>query len=240
VPPADVAASNCEHHAGELVWSSVRVEPQIARPTAGHLTPGQTRVGEHLPFVSRPEAHSAAFSVGIEEGECRRDAGFISGEGQNRTGDTTISGVRSRLSNDAETPANKPNIDGRPTVEKSPNSVPLVAVREMSGAPSPIGNRSYPHRDIDHRVAGREAEHPDKRGRRWNDRNHTTPQPLGTISSLYGLNAGIIDKTQFSLLVTVVVLSAIIPTAIAQVFFSPGHISDIEHRRRAIPAEEIV
>src|SRR5262249_661578 len=44
---------------------------------------------------------------------------------------------------------------------------------------------------------------------------------FGTISSLYGLNAGIIDRTQFSLLVTVVVLSAIAPTAVAQRWFSP-------------------
>jgi hypothetical protein len=35
------------------------------------------------------------------------------------------------------------------------------------------------------------------------------------------LIAGIIDKTQFSLLITLVVLSAILPTAIAQRFFSP-------------------
>ena len=68
----------------------------------------------------------------------------------------------------------------------------------------------------------------------------STGLTFGTISSLYGLNAGIIDKTQFSLLVTVVVLSAIVPTAIAQVFFSPGHISDMERRRHPIPAEEIV
>ncbi len=33
-------------------------------------------------------------------------------------------------------------------------------------------------------------------------------------SSLYGLQAGIIDRTQFSLLITVVVLSAILPTAV--------------------------
>ena len=44
----------------------------------------------------------------------------------------------------------------------------------------------------------------------------STGLTFGTISSLYGLNAGIIDRTQFSLLVTVVVLSAIVPTAIAQ------------------------
>ena len=49
----------------------------------------------------------------------------------------------------------------------------------------------------------------------------STGLTFGTISSLYGLQAGIIDKTQFSLLVTVVVLSAIVPTAIAQRWFSP-------------------
>jgi Kef-type K+ transport system membrane component KefB len=72
----------------------------------------------------------------------------------------------------------------------------------------------------------------------------STGLTFGTISSLYGLNAGIIDRTQFSLLVTVVVLSAIAPTAIAQRWFEP----DPEHERRVdraaagepIPAEEYV
>jgi len=49
----------------------------------------------------------------------------------------------------------------------------------------------------------------------------STGLTFGTISALYGLNARIIDRTQFSLLVTVVVLSAIVPTAIAQRWFSP-------------------
>jgi Kef-type K+ transport system membrane component KefB len=49
----------------------------------------------------------------------------------------------------------------------------------------------------------------------------STGLTFGTITSLYGLQAGIIDRTQFSLLVTVVVLSAIIPTTIAQRFFTP-------------------
>jgi Kef-type K+ transport system membrane component KefB len=64
-------------------------------------------------------------------------------------------------------------------------------------------------------------------------RRHTSPHAVfttllmstgltfGTITSLYGLNAGIIDRTQFSLLIAVVVASAIIPTAIAQRFFQP-------------------
>ncbi len=49
----------------------------------------------------------------------------------------------------------------------------------------------------------------------------STGLTFGTISSLYGLNAGIIDRTKFSVLITVVILSAIVPTAIAQRFFSP-------------------
>jgi len=58
----------------------------------------------------------------------------------------------------------------------------------------------------------------------------STGLTFGTISSLYGLNAHIIDRTQFSLLVTVVVLSAIVPTAIAQRWFAP---EVPEARRRA-------
>jgi Kef-type K+ transport system membrane component KefB len=61
----------------------------------------------------------------------------------------------------------------------------------------------------------------------------STGLTFGTISSLYGLQAGIIDKTQFSLLVTVVVLSAIVPTAIAQRWFSP----DVEKERLADQTE---
>jgi Kef-type K+ transport system membrane component KefB len=60
----------------------------------------------------------------------------------------------------------------------------------------------------------------------------STGLTFGTISSLYGLNAGIIDETQFSLLVTVVVLSAIIPTVIAQRFFQPD-VTEETHRDAA-------
>lgn len=49
----------------------------------------------------------------------------------------------------------------------------------------------------------------------------STGLTFGTITSLYGLNSGIIDSTKFSLLIAVVVLSAIVPTAIAQRFFHP-------------------
>ena len=67
----------------------------------------------------------------------------------------------------------------------------------------------------------------------------STGLTFGTISSLYGLNAGIIDETQFSLLITVVVLSAIVPTAIAQRFFQPHVTTEllVDPATRAVPQE---
>ena len=59
----------------------------------------------------------------------------------------------------------------------------------------------------------------------------STGLTFGTISSLYGLNAHIINRTQFSLLIAVVVLSAIVPTAIAQRFFQPHAATELERDR---------
>lgn len=67
----------------------------------------------------------------------------------------------------------------------------------------------------------------------------STGLTFGTISSLYGLNAGIIDSTQFSLLIAVVVLSAIVPTVIAQRFFQPDSGRERgRDSRRPVPALE--
>ena len=49
----------------------------------------------------------------------------------------------------------------------------------------------------------------------------STGLTFGTISSLYGLRSGIFDQAKFSVIVTVVVLSAVIPTFIAQRWFEP-------------------
>lgn len=49
----------------------------------------------------------------------------------------------------------------------------------------------------------------------------STGLTFGTISSLYGLQAGLIDRTQFSVLITVVIGSAVVPTLIAQRWFTP-------------------
>lgn len=45
---------------------------------------------------------------------------------------------------------------------------------------------------------------------------------FGTISSLYGLTHHYIDQAQYTALVTVVILTAIVPTAIAQALFKPA------------------
>ncbi len=65
----------------------------------------------------------------------------------------------------------------------------------------------------------------------------STGLTFGTISSLYGLQAGIIDETQFSLLISVVILSAIVPTVIAQRFFQPH--ADEEAQREAQAAVSV-
>jgi hypothetical protein len=44
---------------------------------------------------------------------------------------------------------------------------------------------------------------------------------FGTISALFGLTHGYIDQSQYTTLVTVVILSAVVPTLIAERFFRP-------------------
>jgi Kef-type K+ transport system membrane component KefB len=53
---------------------------------------------------------------------------------------------------------------------------------------------------------------------------------FGTISSLYGLTHHYIDEAQYTTLVTVVILTAVIPTIIAQALFHPKELVDPEER----------
>jgi Kef-type K+ transport system membrane component KefB len=50
----------------------------------------------------------------------------------------------------------------------------------------------------------------------------STGLTFGTISALFGLQNQIISQDQYSVLVTVVILSAFVPTLIAQKFFQPS------------------
>lgn len=52
----------------------------------------------------------------------------------------------------------------------------------------------------------------------------STGLTFGTISSLYGLSHGLISQEQYTILVTVVILSAVVPTLIAERWFDPGNL----------------
>jgi len=55
----------------------------------------------------------------------------------------------------------------------------------------------------------------------------STGLTFGTIASVFGLQAGYIDQVQFSVLIAVVIASAVIPTFIAQKWFRPVHSEDV-------------
>jgi Kef-type K+ transport system membrane component KefB len=50
----------------------------------------------------------------------------------------------------------------------------------------------------------------------------STGLTFGTISALYGLTNHIIDQHQYTMLVTAVIASAVVPTLIAQRWFEPS------------------
>lgn len=55
----------------------------------------------------------------------------------------------------------------------------------------------------------------------------STGLTFGTMSSAFGLEANLIDQTQYSVLVGVVIASAVIPTFVAQKWFMPVHAEDV-------------
>lgn len=61
----------------------------------------------------------------------------------------------------------------------------------------------------------------------------STGLTFGTISSLFGLSHGIIDQSQYSILVACVVGSAVIPTLIANAFYLPHHLLPEDESDRA-------
>jgi hypothetical protein len=62
---------------------------------------------------------------------------------------------------------------------------------------------------------------------------------FGSIAALFGLTHHLIDSTQYTELVTVVVLSAFVPTLIAQQLFQPDLVDTEEEEamRQEDPAE---
>lgn len=73
------------------------------------------------------------------------------------------------------------------------------------------------------------------------DRNYVTllmatGLTFGSISALYGLNHGLVTRAQYSELLTVVILSAVLPTLVAQRLFQPK-VVDVEEEE-ALGAED--
>lgn len=66
----------------------------------------------------------------------------------------------------------------------------------------------------------------------------STGLTFGTISALFGYTNGYIDRSQYSILVTVVVLTALVPTFIAQVAFKP-QITDLAHGATGLPDSQV-
>ncbi len=64
-------------------------------------------------------------------------------------------------------------------------------------------------------------------GRMYTTLLMSTGLTFGTIASVFGLNSGSINQVQYSVLVGVVIASAVIPTFIAQKWFQPVHSEDI-------------
>lgn len=66
----------------------------------------------------------------------------------------------------------------------------------------------------------------------------STGLTFGTISSLFGLNHGIITQAQYSYLVATVIGSAVVPTMIANALFMPRHLLATKHQEPAtlVPA----
>ncbi len=61
----------------------------------------------------------------------------------------------------------------------------------------------------------------DRRDRTYTTLLMATGLTFGSIAALYGLNNGLISQAQYSELVSVVILSAFVPTLVAQQFFQP-------------------
>ncbi len=93
------------------------------------------------------------------------------------------------------------------------------------------------------RLAAAASQQPRDNGATFTTLLMSTGLTFGTITSLHGLNAGIIDRTKFSLLIAVVVLSAIVPTAIPLRFFHPHAETEQEHElaheRPVVPMQPV-
>ena len=77
-----------------------------------------------------------------------------------------------------------------------------------------------------------------KRERAYTTLLMATGLTFGSIAALYGLTNNLINETQYTELVTVIILSAFVPTLIAQQFFRPTVDVDIDEQE-ALSEEDV-
>lgn len=68
----------------------------------------------------------------------------------------------------------------------------------------------------------------------------STGLTFGSISALYGLTHGIVNRDQYSFLIAAVIASAVIPTVIANIAFLPSHLLDTPLVDEEIPQLDLI
>jgi Kef-type K+ transport system membrane component KefB len=68
----------------------------------------------------------------------------------------------------------------------------------------------------------------------------STGLTFGSISALFGLTNHIIDQSQYTILVTAVIGSAVVPTLIAQTWFQPTFKAMVLDEEAVIIADDVV
>jgi Kef-type K+ transport system membrane component KefB len=68
----------------------------------------------------------------------------------------------------------------------------------------------------------------------------STGLTFGSISALYGLTHGIVDRNQYSFLIAAVIASAVIPTIIANIAFLPSHLLEAPLVDEEIPQLDMI
>jgi hypothetical protein len=79
-------------------------------------------------------------------------------------------------------------------------------------------------------------------GRPARNVRHAADEPgltFGTISATYGYTAGVVTRAQFSVLICLVVVSAVAPTALAQRLFDPHSAGALERAEELEDEDEV-
>jgi hypothetical protein len=68
----------------------------------------------------------------------------------------------------------------------------------------------------------------------------STGLTFGSISALFGLTHGIVDRGQYSFLIAAVIGSAVVPTIIANIAFLPSHLLHVPLADEELPQLDLI